>query len=82
MFLEDILFYFCIRKFNHNEKNNFISSSFSNGNEYCFCTRKRQVKKEIKMTKIDNKQKVVELLKSIETGDSKLISYINPKKYI
>lgn len=43
---------------------------------------KRQVKKEIKMTKIDNKQKVVELLKSIETGDSKLISYINPKKYI
>ena len=43
---------------------------------------KRQVKKEIKMTKIDNKQKVVGLLKSIETGDSKPISYINPKKYI
>ena len=43
---------------------------------------KRQVRKEIKMTKIDNKQKVVGLLKSIETGDSKPISYINPKKYI
>jgi predicted SnoaL-like aldol condensation-catalyzing enzyme len=28
------------------------------------------------------KQQVVELLKSIETGDSKPISYINPQKYI
>lgn len=30
----------------------------------------------------NNKQKVVELLKSIETGDSKPASYINPNKYI
>jgi predicted SnoaL-like aldol condensation-catalyzing enzyme len=29
-----------------------------------------------------NKQKVVELLKSIETGDSVPVSYINPNKYI
>lgn len=29
-----------------------------------------------------NKQKVIELLKSIETGDSKPASYINPDKYI
>src|ERR1700694_580874 len=28
------------------------------------------------------KQQVVELLKSIETGDSKPIAYINPDKYI
>ena len=30
----------------------------------------------------NNKQKVVELLKSIESGDSKPVAYINPKKYI
>jgi predicted SnoaL-like aldol condensation-catalyzing enzyme len=30
----------------------------------------------------DYKQRVVELLKSIETGDSKPFSYINPNKYI
>ena len=30
----------------------------------------------------DYKQQVVELLKSIETGDSKPIAYINPNKYI
>lgn len=29
-----------------------------------------------------NKQKVVELLKSIETGDGKPVSYINPNQYI
>jgi predicted SnoaL-like aldol condensation-catalyzing enzyme len=32
--------------------------------------------------KISNKQKVVALLKSIETGDSVPVSYINPTKYI
>lgn len=30
----------------------------------------------------NQKQQVVELLKSIETGDSKPIAYINPNKYI
>ena len=30
----------------------------------------------------DHKQQVVELLKSIETGDSKPLAYINPDKYI
>ncbi|MBN2595669.1 MAG: hypothetical protein JXR82_02680 [Marinifilaceae bacterium] len=29
-----------------------------------------------------NKQKVIELLKSIETGDQELVGYINPNKYI
>ena len=31
---------------------------------------------------ISNKQKVVALLKSIETGDTAPVSYINPEKYI
>jgi predicted SnoaL-like aldol condensation-catalyzing enzyme len=30
----------------------------------------------------DHKQQVIELLKSIETGDSKPLAYINPNKYI
>ena len=34
------------------------------------------------MSNRTEKQKVVELLKSIENGDSKPISYINPNKYI
>jgi predicted SnoaL-like aldol condensation-catalyzing enzyme len=37
--------------------------------------------KEEKM-EISNKQKVIALLKSIETGDSAPVSYINPNKYI
>lgn len=32
--------------------------------------------------KMDNKQKVVDLLKSIETGASEPVGYINPNKYI
>ncbi len=40
-----------------------------------------QIQKEEKM-EISNKQKVVALLKSIETGDSIPVSYINPNKYI
>jgi predicted SnoaL-like aldol condensation-catalyzing enzyme len=35
-----------------------------------------------KLEKMDNKQKVVELLKSIETGASEPVAYINPNKYI
>ncbi|WP_321319578.1 hypothetical protein [Labilibaculum sp.] len=31
---------------------------------------------------VSNKQKVIELLKSIETGDQELVGYINPNKYI
>ncbi|MBU1344463.1 MAG: hypothetical protein KKE44_22400 [Proteobacteria bacterium] len=38
-------------------------------------------KKETKMI-LSNKEKAVELLTSIETGDPKPVSYINPKKYI
>ena len=37
--------------------------------------------KEVKMN-LSNKQKVVALLKSIETGDPKPVSYVNPNKYI
>ena len=36
----------------------------------------------INNNKMDNKQKVVALLKSIETGASEPVSYINPNKYI
>ena len=39
-------------------------------------------KKEVKMETKSKKQRVVELLKSIETGDTKPVAYINPKKYI
>ncbi len=38
-------------------------------------------KKEVKMN-LSNKKKVVALLKSIETGDPKPVSYINPENYI
>lgn len=38
--------------------------------------------KKTKKMEISNKQKVVALLKSIETGDSVPVSYINPNKYI
>lgn len=41
-------------------------------------TRKNKTKMKTK----SNKQKVIELLKSIETGDPKPVSYINPDKYI
>jgi predicted SnoaL-like aldol condensation-catalyzing enzyme len=40
-----------------------------------------QNEKETKVT-LSNKEKVVALLKSIETGDPKPVSYINPDKYI
>ena len=39
-------------------------------------------KNGLKMEKKGKKEKVVELLKSIETGDTKPIAYINPEKYI
>ncbi|MEO8516872.1 MAG: hypothetical protein ABI426_09010, partial [Flavobacterium sp.] len=35
-----------------------------------------------KKMEISNKQKVVALLKSIETGASEPVGYINPNKYI
>jgi predicted SnoaL-like aldol condensation-catalyzing enzyme len=38
--------------------------------------------KEVKQMSSNQKQQVVELLKSIETGDSKPVAYINPNKYI
>ncbi len=38
--------------------------------------------KENKMETKSKKQKVIELLKSIETGDPNPVSYINPNKYI
>jgi len=39
-------------------------------------------KKDVKMETKSNKEKVVDLLNSIETGDTKPVAYINPKKYI
>jgi predicted SnoaL-like aldol condensation-catalyzing enzyme len=44
-------------------------------------TIQSQTKKEDKM-EISNKEKVLALLKSIETGDREPIGYINPNKYI
>ena len=38
--------------------------------------------KEDRQMSYNQKQQVVELLKSIETGDSKPVAYINPNKYI
>ena len=34
------------------------------------------------MSVSDNTQKVIELLKSIETGDSQPVSYIDPNHYV
>jgi len=45
------------------------------------CTASAQTSKE-ESAMTDYKQHVVELLKSIETGDRKPIAYINPNKYI
>lgn len=39
-------------------------------------------KKEVKMETKSKKEKVIELLNSIETGDTKPVAYINPDKYI
>ncbi len=39
-------------------------------------------KKEVKMETKSKKEKVIELLKSIETGETKPVGYINPNKYI
>ena len=44
-------------------------------------TTNSETKKEEKM-EISNKEKVVTLLKSIETGAQKPVGYINPEKYI
>lgn len=46
----------------------------------CSTSKKAEAKKEVKMENL-NKQKVVALLKSIETGTKEPISYINPIKY-
>jgi predicted SnoaL-like aldol condensation-catalyzing enzyme len=46
----------------------------------CSTSKKVEAKKEVKMENL-NKQKVVALLKSIETGTKEPISYINPIKY-
>ena len=44
-------------------------------------SKKSKIKKENKM-EISNKQKVVALIKSIETGAHEPVAYINPEKYI
>ncbi|WP_394678528.1 nuclear transport factor 2 family protein [uncultured Sphingobacterium sp.] len=42
----------------------------------------KSISKSKKSEKMENKQKVVSLLKSIETGASEPVGYINPNKYI
>ncbi|WP_299621700.1 nuclear transport factor 2 family protein [uncultured Tenacibaculum sp.] len=44
-------------------------------------TEQNQLKKEVKM-ELSNKEKVVALLNSFNTGDKTPVSYINPEKYI
>ncbi|MCY6369948.1 hypothetical protein [Clostridium ganghwense] len=43
---------------------------------------KQETKQETKVTQLSNKEKVVALLKSIETGAAEPVGYINPNKYI
>ena len=66
-------------------KKTLLSAAIILGVGFSACTNFRnsnsQNIKEEKM-EISNKQKVVALLKSIETGDSIPVSYINPNKYI
>jgi predicted SnoaL-like aldol condensation-catalyzing enzyme len=45
------------------------------------CANQSSTKQEKQMSS-NQKQQVVELLKSIETGDTKPVAYINPNKYI
>ncbi len=47
----------------------------------CNSSKNSQTKKEVKM-ELSNKEKVVALLNSFNTGDQTPISYINPTKYI
>lgn len=66
-------------------KHTLLSAAIILGVGFSACTNQNnshsQTQKEEKM-EISNKQKVVALLKSIETGDSVPVSYINPNKYI
>lgn len=47
----------------------------------CSSSKKEEIKKEVKM-ELSNKEKVVALLNSFNTGDKAPVSYINPEKYI
>lgn len=62
-----------------------LSAAIILGVGFAGCTNQSnsnlQTQKEEKM-EISNRQKVVALLKSIETGDQEPVSYINPDKYI
>jgi len=51
------------------------------GNETNSNSSQEKSKKEVKM-ELSNKEKVVALLNSFNTGDQTPISYINPEKYI
>lgn len=66
-------------------KQTLLSAAIILGVGFSSCTNQNnsnsQTQKKEKM-EISNKQKVVALLKSIETGDSVPVSYINPNKYI
>lgn len=46
------------------------------------CKQEKQIADSGNPEKLDNRQKVVSLLKSIETGVKEPVSYINPDKYI
>jgi predicted SnoaL-like aldol condensation-catalyzing enzyme len=46
------------------------------------CSTNSAITHQERIMSTSNKQQVVDLLKSIETGDSKPVAYINPDKYI
>ncbi len=63
-------------------KSTFIFSLFVFAISFSSCnSNKVSQKKEVKM-ELSNKEKVVALLNSFNTGDQTPISYINPEKYI
>jgi predicted SnoaL-like aldol condensation-catalyzing enzyme len=66
-------------------KRTLLSAAMVIGVGFSACTHQSnshtQIQKEERM-EISNKQKAVALLKSIETGDSVPVNYINPNKYI
>jgi len=48
----------------------------------CNAQKTNSKSKKVEKMEISNKEKVIALLKSIETGAKKPVSYINPEKYI
>jgi predicted SnoaL-like aldol condensation-catalyzing enzyme len=76
----------CNVKLNYEKmKQTLLSAAIILGVGFSACTNQsnsNSQNKKQEIMEISNKEKVVALLKSIETGDSVPVSYINPNKYI